>query len=343
MALSSIFKLRQEATPALLELLNNTTLGTNGAKYRHLDTSKRILEADNPLFLTVERNDKVLGNITFCQRDKFWYIRYFAFSTSTQSGRKKKQEDKGNSFLKRELNQFFDEVFEGKHTEKPIESMYAYIDPKNDRSKWMSEYFGFNVISQLATQSYSRIFPKASKRLEIITDWELLKPLVEKEFYEHSYFFTTHAQKGPFYALKENDGAILAFSRVTKVNWEIVRLPGKQGGFLVKIIPFIPFINRVLKPKKHTFLVPDIVVAKEHNPVVLNELFSGILAAEKLNLLLWWVDKNEPLYLAVKEKLKWGILHKIIGAAPVDVVQRKNPNLNRPAKSPVFVAAFDMI
>ena len=90
MVLSSIFKLRLEATPALLELLNNTTLGTNGAKYRHLDTSKRILEADNPLFLSVERNDKVLGNITFCQRDNFWYIRYFAFSTYTQSGIKKK-------------------------------------------------------------------------------------------------------------------------------------------------------------------------------------------------------------------------------------------------------------
>ena len=61
MALSSIFKIRKEATPALLELLNNTTLGTNGAMYRHLDTKSRILEADNPLYLSMERNDKVIG------------------------------------------------------------------------------------------------------------------------------------------------------------------------------------------------------------------------------------------------------------------------------------------
>ena len=51
MALSSIFKLRTSATPALLALLTNTTLGTNGAMYRHLDTPTRILEADNPLFI----------------------------------------------------------------------------------------------------------------------------------------------------------------------------------------------------------------------------------------------------------------------------------------------------
>ena len=123
MALSSIFKLRQEVTPALLELLNNTTLGTNGAKYRHLDTTSRILEADNPLFLSMERNDKVIGNVTFCQRDKFWYIRYFAFHSFAQAGIKKKDADKGNSFLKRELNQLFDEVFEGKHSDEPVESL----------------------------------------------------------------------------------------------------------------------------------------------------------------------------------------------------------------------------
>ncbi len=343
MALSSIFKLRQEATPALLELLNNTTLGTNGAKYRHLDTTERILEADNPLFLSMERTDKVIGNATFCQRDQFWYIRYFAFHSFAQAGNKKKKTDKGNSFLKRELNLFFDEVFEGKYSDKPIESMYAYIDPRNDRSKWMSENFGFKVIGQLATQSYSRVYPKVSTRLEIITDWELLKPLVEKEYSEHAYFFTTHAQKGPFYALKDKDGAIIAFTRVTKVNWEIVRLPGKVGGLLTKIIPFIPFLNKLIKPKNHTFLVPEIVVIKDNNPTLLNELFSGILAAEKLNLLLWWIDKQDPLYTSIKDKIKWGFFNKLIGVNPVDVVERRNPTSKAISKGPVFVTAFDLV
>lgn len=343
MALSSIFKLRQEVTPALLELLNNTTLGTNGAKYRHLDTTSRILKADNPLFLSIERNEKVIGNATFCQRDKFWYIRYFAFHSFAQAGNKKKKNDRSNSFLKRELNQFFDEVFEGKYSDVPIESMYAYIDPRNDRSKWMSKNFGFNVISQLATQSFSRFYPKFSTRLEIITDWELLKPLVEKEFSEHAYFFTTHAQKSPFYVLKDNAGAILAFTRVTKVNWEIVRLPGKFGGLLTKIIPFIPFLNKLIKPKKHTFLVPEIVVVKDNNTALLNELFSGILAVEKLNLLLWWIDKQDPLYISIKDKIKWGFFNKLIGVNPVDVVERRNPTSKAISKGPVFVTAFDMV
>jgi hypothetical protein len=343
MALSSIFKIRKKATPALLELLNNTTLGTNGAKYRHLDTTSRILEADNPLFLSMERADKIIGNVTFCQRDKFWYIRYFAFHSFAQAGNKKKKIDKGNSFLKRELNQFFDEVFEGKYSDEPIESMYAYIDPRNDRSKWMSENFGFKVISQIATQSFSRFYPKFSSRVELSSDWDTLKEIVEKQYGQHNYFFTTHAKIAPFYVLKDSDGEILAFTRVTKVNWEIVRLPGKMGGILTKIIPFIPFLNKLVRPKNHTFLVPEIVFSKDQNPLLLDELFSSILAREKCNLMLWWIDEQDPLYTSIIDKMNWGFFNKLIGVNPVDVVERRNPTSKTTSKGPVFVTAFDMV
>lgn len=343
MALSSIFKIRKEATPALLELLSNTTLGTNGAKYRHLDTKTRIKEADNPIFLSMERNEKVVGNITFCQRGNSWYIRYFAFQSYLQSGTFRKNEDKGNSFLKRELNQFFKEVFEGKHSNVSVESMYAYIDPKNDRSKWMSQNFGFKVVSQLTTQSFSRLYPKKSSRLVQLTDWNEIEPHVKEKYSNHAYFVTTHAEKAPFYCLKTENGEIIATCRVTTVNWEIVRIPGKMGGLLAKLIPYIPFLNKLIKPKHHTFLVPEIVTAKDNNPKLIEELFSAVLAEEKLTLMLWWIDQQDKIYLASKDQISWGLFHKIVGAPPVDVVERVNPTSSIKTTGPVFVTAYDMV
>jgi len=343
MALSSIFKLRTSATPALLELLKNTTLGTNGAMYRHLDTSTRILEADQPLFLSMERNEKVIGNVTFCQRGTAWYIRYFAFHSLVQAGFKKKKEDKGNSFLKRELNQFFDEVFEGKHSDRRVESLYAFIDPRNDRSKWMSENFGFKVVSHLVTQSFSRISPKKSIRLVKMNDWNEIQSLVENNYSQHAYYFTTHAEKPPFYGLKDEAGELIATCRVTRVNWEIVRLPGKMGGLLTKVIPYLPFLNKLIKPKHHTFLVPEIVTAKDNNPKLLEELFSAVLAEEKQTLMLWWIDQQDYIYLASKDQISWGLFHKIVGAPPVDVVERVNPTSSIKTTGPVFVTAYDMV
>ena len=103
MQLSPLFKIRTEATPELIQLLDQVTLGTNGAKYRHLNTVDRIHNADQPLHLSVERNEKLLGNATFCQREREWYVRYFAFNPSFQSTGAKKSRSNDN-FLKRELD-----------------------------------------------------------------------------------------------------------------------------------------------------------------------------------------------------------------------------------------------
>jgi hypothetical protein len=221
--------------------------------------------------------------------------------------------------------------------------MYAYIDPRNDRSKWMSENFGFKVISQLATQSFSRFYPKISSRVVVSSDWNEIKTIVEKQYGQNDYFFTKHAEKAPFYILKDDKGELLAFTRVTKVNWEIVRLPGKMGGLLTKIIPFIPFLKKLIKPKNHTFLVAEIVFSKDHNPQLLDELFSSILAQEKCNLMLWWIDERDPLYTSIKDKMHWGFFNKLIGVNPVDVVERRNANFSTQTSSQVFVTAFDMV
>jgi hypothetical protein len=74
---------------------------------------------------------------------------------------------------------------------------------------------------------------------------------------------------------------------------------------------------------------------------VLQELFSAILYEEKLNLMLWWTDDKEDLYNSVKNKVRWGLLHKLIGAAPVDVVVLENEG--KEIVSPFFVKGWDMV
>ena len=166
MGLSSLFRFRKVANEAILELLESVTLGTNGAHYKHQDTSKRIGLIDNPLFLTIERNEKVIANVTFCVRNQDWYVRYFAFNTGLQSSGKKKSN--GSSLIKNELKGFFQStLLDGFEGEK-VNSFYAYIDPNNEKSLWMSENFGFQYYRTVATQSFSRISPKVKSGVRMI-------------------------------------------------------------------------------------------------------------------------------------------------------------------------------
>jgi hypothetical protein len=332
-----------EPNDRILDLLSETVLGTNGSRYQHLDTAHHIYEADHPLFLTVEPNNRVWGNLTFCRRGEDWYIRYFAFRSFLQAGGSEKSSARSQSIIKQSLQQFFDDVFSGNNGHGSVQSMYAYIDPRNERSKWMSEHFGFHVIGSLATQSFSRLNPKKSERFIEVTDADLIAKICGEKRESHRYFNAAHISKPPFYGLISESGELLVLVKSTRVNWKIERLPGRFGGVLKSSLPFVPFIRRLINPNKFTFLVPDVLYVKDNSYEILNELFEALLEKESANVLLWWIDRIDPLYLSVQSKMNWGILHSVLGVQPVDVVQRTSKMENAKAVKPQFVAAFDMV
>lgn len=335
------FQLRDAPTPEILELLQETTLGTSGAKYQHLDVLERIQTADNPLYLSIERAQQVLGNITFCRRGSKWYIRYFAFKNTYQSSEKISNRSKNDGLFKAWISRFFDDAFDGTLNNEPVESFYAYIDPKNERSKWMSTHFGFHVAGNLVTQSFSRVYPKKSTRLKRIERWEEVSDEIQRRFSKHQHYNESHLKTPPFYVLVNQDGEQIAGAHCTRVRWKIERLPGRFGGLLTKLMPYIPFLRSLIKPNDHEFIVPDCVWSKDNDSKVLQELFSAILSEEKLNLILWWTDRKEPLFIIIKNKINWGILHSIIGASPVDIVVREK--FPSQSNQPFFVCGWDMV
>lgn len=328
------FRLEKYINRSLIELLKNTTLGTNGAKYKHLDIEKRIHLVDNPLHFTLTKNQKILGNITFCNREKGIYLRYFAFDNRFQ-GTGKKRSKASKSLLKNKIELLFEqlELDENK-------SFYAYIDPKNTRSKWLSEQFRFQSQGKLITQTFSRFYPKASKQLQVIDNFNEIAALVRKQYGNHHYYFEKQSSLPEFLALKNENEELLAFAKFTKVNWEICRLPGKFGGILTKLIPFIPLLNKLIRPKLHSFIVPEIVSLLDEKPEHLQELFSSALAYYSVNSLVWWVDINDSIYQKNFKKINWGLLDKLVGRSEVEIVVR-----GKLTKSnvPFFVSAFDMI
>ncbi|MDX1447098.1 hypothetical protein [Lishizhenia sp.] len=336
---NNIFTLRAEASSSLMELLEKNTLGTNGAKYKHLDTARRMKLLYNPLFLSLERNEKCLGNVTFCRREKQWYVRYFAFDTLVQ-GAGKTPSKKKNSTLKTNLNAFFlDKLQSG-----AAESFYAYIDPKNVKSLWMSEQFNFVEKANIATQTFSRVHPRAKMKIEIWKDPAKIKALVRKQFGHQRYFFDFHiySNTDPFYVAKK-EGEIVAFGKFHHANWEFERMPGKMGGVLTKAIPFIPGLRKIIKPKAHSFLAPEAVWVKENNAQYMSDFFESVLQAEYRNLILWWIDEKSTLYRTVKRKVNWGLLHKINGVHEVKFVEISPTNDSSSFEEEVYSCAFDFI
>jgi hypothetical protein len=304
--------------------------------YRHLDVPERIYQTDAPLSFSLRRNEQLLANITFCKRDFGLYLRYFAFDKRFQSAGKARQ-----TMHKSALKQEIEGVFQRVSAEHPgnLDMCYAYIDARNARSKWMSEQFGFQTKAKLATQSFSRRYPKKSSRIskEVLTDEH--SSLIKSKYEDHTAFFDHYLKQGEMHCLRSSDGNLLALAKFTNVTWEISRLPGKMGGILVKALPYIPILRKMIQVKKHQFLVPEAVCVADNDPKLLTEFLAGVLYMEQRHTMLWWMDERDELYVQVKEQVKWGILHQILGVSPVDVVIRGDFE----PKKPMYIAAFDMI
>ena len=335
-----LFQFHTKASEGVRILLGETTLGSNGAKYQLLDTKDKIDDLDHPLFLTLQRAEKVLGNVTFCRRNGHWYIRYFAFQKQLQSNGKGKSKNK-NSRLKNELKSFFDDALKNGFEMDKVHSFYAYIEPNNVKSLWMTEYFGFKKIGKKVSQTFSRYSPKKKLNLKYSSDWDLVPDSIKDNFRRMNYFYEDVFFQGEFtYALDEK-GEFIAFCKTSCANWRIEKLPGKMGGVLVKIIPFIPFLNRLIKPKKHTFIVPEAVWIKENDSNLLSSFFESILAEKKLHLLIWWVDVKDVLFQQSAKKVNWGLVHKISGNSPVLVVAKSLDFSFLEESQPIYSAGMD--
>lgn len=324
MKIKAPFVLRNEPTEQVKGLLTSVTLGTNGAKYRHLDTLKRLKQLYKPLYLNLERRERTLGNITFCRRPCGWYVRYFAFDVKTQSeGKVKSSVSKTESFLKQIILDFFNERLGETNSDTEARLFYAYIEPKNLRSLWMSQNFGFKTVAKIATQTFSRVQPRFQKNVRKIeaSELNLVKKLVEENYAHYALYFTHHTfNENPFYGYYDENNELIAFAKAHKTSWVIERMPGKSGGLLKNIIPFVPRLRRLINPSKQTFTVLEAIWHKKGKTEEVNNLFEGILNLEKTNTALWWVDLNDPVYKNLKNKVNWGLVNKINGVSEVDLV-----------------------
>jgi len=323
-------------TEDLVSFLEGTELGTNGARYTHIGLRKRIFEADQPKSFSLKRNGNMIANVTFCVRDFALYVRYFAFHPRFQSDSRPERKRNSRSLLELSI----EDVFKNLGAQKDV-PFYAYIDADNSRSQQMSTRFGFSPYTGIISRTFSRLYPRKMNGVSLSSDWTEIAGLVKNDYSHYDMYFDTHIQKGPFVVLRNRLGDIEAYAKFNVVEWKIHSLPGRYGNLWVKALPFIPILRKLIKPKAHLFLCPDIV-SQDIDAMKLERFFSAALALYKANSIIWFLDPNDPVYQKVKDRISWGILDRIIGTKKVNVVMR-NANSSYSVERPFFVSAFDLI
>lgn len=319
---------------SVIKLLKATTLGTQGAMYKHLNIEERISHLDNPISFFLLGRGRCLGNITLCNRACGLYLRYFAFDSIFQTKEKTIQgKDKNSSELKIKVREFLDSKSEENNA-----VIWGYIDPKNTKSSFLADRFGFKESGFITTQTFSRIHPKTHHLFKVIPYSDHVKSIINGAYSHHQFYFKATHSDSLIYGLMDGQ-TILCLAIFEQAEWEIKRLPGSFGSLLVKALPYIPYFRKLIRPKSHKFLVPECVCNPSKNPKNISFLFESALAHFKVNSLIWWVDPKDTIYQNTKS-FHWGLLNLFFRKSKVAVVTRGNYTAT---SSPVYVHAKDMI
>ncbi len=332
-----MIKLDTEINPGIESLLLKTTLGTQGAKYQHLNTKERIQMLEDPLFLSIERNNKTIANITFCRRTKNYYIRFFAFEALFQGSTKYKSQ------VKTRRNQFVEEITQTMNSwlkTGDCHQLYAYIDPKNIRSMNMAHQFGFSHQGTLITHAFSRLRPKLNQEIIPLSFNHPAVIQAKNAKAQHAFYFDQEYTTLNYVGLQRN-GEIIGVVRVLPVSWKIIQLPGRFGKWQVKLLPYIPFLKHYINPKQHDFLAIDQLWIDSPNVKIVEELLDGVLAMYQRKVALWWADEQDPFRQKINSTIKWGFFDRIIQKSKVHVMVKAHDTCV--FDKPFYVCAYDLV
>ena len=332
--LNKIFVHERQHNKAILNLLEQTTIGTNGAKYRHLSTRYKIETLHKPHFFTIYRHNKAIANLTFCERPLYiksekvdtFYLRYFAFDSRFQiksSGLNKKKDSKFQAYISALLETSNLNLL--KPEKKPI-VFWAVIDPENNRSLQMANRFNFESVAKVKTIAFSRFFPRLNQNVYVLKEREKDKTwaLIQSFYSNHTNLSKVSLFKQNNYFVYKIKDEIIAGIQANPTEWKIENLPGLKGKLLVKLLPYIPLLNKIINPKQYQFLATEGLFWKAGHEDKVKPLLESVLSLQNQHSLLIWIDSKDERLSHTLYKSSLGTLQKLKSDQEVEILAKFN-------------------
>ena len=348
-------KVSESPSEEIVQLLENTIWGMEGGtRYRHCDTRRKIKLLESPYFLSIELGNRPVGTGNFCKRYFLtqgkgiatFYIRYFSiFNGFRRTTKKVNPNKKGSSKIKAAMQDIFSHGAFDNPDKKAL--FYAYVELENERSKTMTEGFGFEAARKFSTLVFSRFRPKNTTSVGIATTAEQTEIRKHLEtFYSKHTCYEQHPlfKTGEYFVFREN-GKIVAGLQATPTHWEIKEIDGLSGKVTMLLAPITP-IRKIFNPKNYRFLGIEQSFYLPGYEAKLEPLLSSACAQLNYNTAMLWADRHSDLYNALRTNVDFGLLDKLNKEVPADLIVKftsyteveKKPFFENPA----YISAFDL-
>lgn len=361
--------------------LDGTVLGSpGGIRYRVYRLDSMQYGQENTFYLSVYRRATLVGVVGLVKRYSIkqtpWvYIRYLFIPNGRSKQGKNYMAKLGsnsahrnasrNSLFERmirdEITQWITDVQKVEHGKNGVYEdtvdhdavswshtwAYAFVESKNQQSLNMCNRFGFEAQQQAETIVFYRFRPKKSVKIKKLGREELkvFKSKLER-FYEGFAAFHTEGleRQGTHWVYLEN-GAEKAYLRTMRHRWDIEELPGYVSLLKKLNLHQAPFLKEMIPSDNFEFLSFDYLWCEPGYEVSIQKIMEHALSVEGLHTGLSWWSVRSSFYQRLKRKISWGILNRIQGPVPLNIMGQaygKQSSIESFPEAAVFINAHDM-
>lgn len=318
----NFLKIFSTADAEIIGLLNRNIIGTPGQSmlYQHMGVENKIHQIEKPYFTCLVRHNRILGVICFCCRTTVnagrnthaYYARYFSFREIFRRKSFRGRPLLRQSNLRVEINL----VLGGYGLDIPANGKffhYAYVDPRNVRSRALCNEFGFEKVREYATIIFTRINPKQGDLVVTAATREEephMKELVGTFYKDYTMFSYENLFRGrKYYVLRDGSGKILAGAQVHPDEWRIHSLPGVLGKLMLNIFSWLPFVGKIFGRKFQFITLDGLYYASGHEKT-LEPFIENLLARYGAHSAIVVVDADTRVYRDLKT-LDLGLIDKL--------------------------------
>ena len=335
-------RLGKEPSAEVVACLSQVIWGSKQLRYRLPDIGERLRRLRDPFIFVLRRNgalaaicilDRCWKNVGGRPYDTFHFMLVATIDEHRAQGL--------GGLLMAEARRF------SERTLGHPGLGFGYVESTTVFSLRITDRIGHAISAEMPLVLFSRLRPtddvrvglaRADERDEILARLGAL-------YADHELDdFAASLDTDRFLVLRDGD-KIRAGAQIEQLQWSVVSLPGAMGALLLKVLPYVPILNRRLNPSQLRLLRFGNLLVEPGHEAELVTLLEAALVRHGVAMGLMMLDRRSPVLGRILAHGHLGLLRRAVSGSVflrLDFVGVTDKEITEVANRPLLASPADV-
>jgi len=336
--------LRSKApSPETIAMLDATVWGSRSSRYRILGVEEKLRRLRDPSFFTLHEADQEISVIVldFCRKSVLGRECGAYHFVMAATAPERRNEGLAATLLDAVKTHAIETVV------RPGLG-FALVEATTEFSLRLSDRIGHAIEATVPLTFFTRFGPRDDPAVQQAAPEDAVQIVEELQsaYADHELADFPASVRTEEYFLLWDGGRIVAGAQAELLRWSVVEIPGIVGWLLLKVVPRIPFLRRLIDLNDLRIVRLSNLLVRAGEERAFTRLAEALLARRASRIGLIMLDVRSPVLDRIRSHMWMGLLSRATRGAVkirIDVVGMDAEMIAALSSRPLLVSAADVI